>query len=57
MGIVGVLIGSYCAEIDVFANEKVNAEKINSTTTWSGNAQKVIYDKYKKCVQEYLKNT
>ena len=32
---------------DIFANEVRNMEEINATSTWSGDTQEVIYNKYK----------
>ena len=32
---------------DIFSNERENAEKINATSTWTSETQKVMYEKYK----------
>ena len=38
---------------DIFANELNNAEKINSTSTWTSDAQKVIYGKYRMLANNF----
>lgn len=32
---------------EIFASERENAEKINETSTWTSETQKVMYNKYK----------
>ena len=41
------LENSYRKIQDIFANQKKNVEEINATDTWTGNSQKVLYEKYK----------
>ncbi len=41
------LTNSYMKLKDVFANQKQNAEKVNATDTWTGQAQRSMYEKYK----------
>ncbi len=38
---------------DIFNNEKNEIEKINSTDVWSGDTQKVIYDKNKMLQENF----
>lgn len=45
--VINSLETSYNKLKDVFANQKKNAEEINSTDTWSGAAAGVMYNKYK----------
>lgn len=38
---------------DIFNNEKNEIEKINSTDVWSGDTQKVVYDKNKMLQENF----
>ena len=47
------LENSYRKIQDLFANQKKNVEEINATETWTGNSQKVLYEKYKLLNSNY----
>ena len=38
---------------DIFRNQKKNAEKINETDTWTGEAQRAMYAKYMELNSNY----
>ena len=44
---ISELTESYKKMQDVFANQKKNAEKVNETDTWTGKAQRSMFEKYK----------
>jgi hypothetical protein len=44
--IINALEASYGRITNIIANEKKNAERINSTTVWTGAAGSVTYQKY-----------
>lgn len=46
--VIKSLESSYSKIKDIFTEEKSNKELINETDTWSGNAQKAMYEKYTK---------
>ncbi len=38
---------------EMFDNERKNVERINATDVWTGNCQKVVYEKYKMLNDNY----
>lgn len=44
--VVRELTLSYEKMKDIFANQKANAEKVNETDIWTGEAQRAMYEKY-----------
>lgn len=51
--VIQALEQSYNKILEIFDNERKNAEKINATDTWTGNCQKVVYEKYKMLNNNY----
>ena len=44
---------SYQNIMDIFEEEKIYIERINETETWTGEAQRTIYKKYKQLEKNY----
>jgi len=44
---------SYNKIRDIFDKEKTNKEEINETDTWSGNASKAMYEKYRQLSENF----